>query len=310
MNYLTYHAPLSFRLGQQRGCVESNIPLTSFQELLNQVFPQQVKPACYEYLDVLDQSADSRDTIVEVLSRIYHEFGIGESRRHVVVGGDAKTYQHLQSVKLDYGEQLSWLIPFPGDFHVLLNYQPILLKVYFEAGLKQIASAAGFKGETLTSLRKCSHFKHTHYFLLEAWEALYLEMMDKFLSADSEAIKLLKEVADLVDTSNLLSTVQRCYEPLNKLLTAFQKYTSSKGTEDPNWYFWCQFVQDDCFAYIALFSAIRSRNWNLRLAGLKTMAPIFCAFDRPTYRKLLPQHLAYYPLRCCSHFSWEDLLLA
>ena len=104
--------------------------------------------------------------MVDVLSHLHQEFQIGESRNHLVVAGDVKTYQHLQSVKLCYGEQLSWLVPFPGDFHILMNYQPILSKVYFDAGLKQIALASGFRGETLTALQKCSHFKHTHYFLI------------------------------------------------------------------------------------------------------------------------------------------------
>ena len=31
--------------------------------------------------------------------------------------------------------------------------------------------------------------------------------------------------------------------------------------------------------------------WNLRAASIKTMAPMFTAFDRPHYRKLIPQHL-------------------
>ena len=59
--------------------------------------------------------------------------------------------------------------------------------------------------------------------------------------------------------------------------------------KDPNWKFWNDFVSLNAFA---LFASIRSGNWNLRLASIKLMAPIFSAFDRPTYRKLLPQHLA------------------
>lgn len=44
-------------------------------------------------------------------------------------------------------------------------------------------------------------------------------------------------------------------------------------------------------AYLGLFIAVRSRNWQLRLASLKMMAPLFMAFDRPTYRQLVPHHL-------------------
>ena len=97
-------------------------------------------------MDVLDQNADSRDTIQDVV-RLYQEFNIGDLGDHLLVTGDAKTYQHLQSLKLDYDQQLSWLIPFLGDFHILMNYQPIISTMYFDAGLKQIASAGGFKGE-------------------------------------------------------------------------------------------------------------------------------------------------------------------
>ncbi len=63
--------------------------------------------------------------------------------------------------------------------------------------------------------------------------------------------------------------------------------------KDPNWCFWSEFIQLNCFAYIALCCAVRSGNWHLRLGALKVMAPIFCAFfDRPTYRRVIPQHLA------------------
>ena len=72
----------------------------------------------------------------------------------------------------------------------------------------------------------------------------------------------------------------------------FTSFVQEKAQGDPNWKFWDDYVSLNALSYIALFAAIRSGNWTLRLASIKLMAPIFSAFDRPTYRKLLPQHLA------------------
>ena len=32
-----------------------------------------------------------------------------------------------------------------------MNYQKVIMKIYWDAGLKQIAEASGFRGEMLTS---------------------------------------------------------------------------------------------------------------------------------------------------------------
>ena len=171
----------------------------SLHHLLEKIYPQSKPSSKYVYLEVLDQTADSRETILDVINRLYKEFEIGNTLDHLVVGGDAKTYKLLQSIKLDYGEELSWLLPFPGDFHILMNYQPVLSKIYFDAGLKQLASASGFKGETLTALRKRSHFKHAHRFFMGAWEAIYIHMASTFISTNTEVSQLfeaLKEVED------------------------------------------------------------------------------------------------------------------
>ena len=226
---------------------------------------------------------------MDVINRLYKEFEIGNTLDHLVVGGDAKTYKLLQSIKLDYGEELSWLLPFPGDFHILMNYQPVLSKIYFDAGLKQLASASGFKGETLTALRKCSHFKHAHRFFMGAWEAIYIHMASTFISTNTEVSQLFEALKEVEDVTTYVTQKD---DEICKLLQKFESYVKSMGKKDPNWQFWGEFILENCFAYVSLFFAVRSGNWKLRVAALKNMAPLFCAFDRPTYRKILPQHLA------------------
>ena len=87
-------------------------------------------------------------------------------------------YELLQSLKFEYNEELGWLIPYPGDWHMLMNYQIAVMKPYFDAGLKSLAEAAGYP---VAAIKECSQFKRTHYFLIEAWEALYRAMLSVFL---------------------------------------------------------------------------------------------------------------------------------
>ena len=50
-----------------------------------------------------------------------------------------------------YGSALSNVLIFPGDWHTLKNYQPVLMKAWYHAGLKDIARATGYRAETLKS---------------------------------------------------------------------------------------------------------------------------------------------------------------
>ena len=76
--------------------MESEEPIRSLHELLEKTYPLECSSSTYEYLDGLDENADSRDTMIEVVTWLYHEFHICDSRDHLIVAGDAKTYQHLQ----------------------------------------------------------------------------------------------------------------------------------------------------------------------------------------------------------------------
>ena len=54
----------------------------------------------------------------------------------LVVVGDGKTYDLLVKLKGEYGSELDWVLPFPGDWHILKNYQRMIMKLYLDAGLK------------------------------------------------------------------------------------------------------------------------------------------------------------------------------
>ena len=44
-------------------------------------------------------------------------------------------------------------------------------------------------------------------------------------------------------------------------------------------------------AYVGLFLALRSGDWQLRMISIKLMAPLFVAFDHFTYQKLISNHI-------------------
>ena len=50
---------------------------------------------------------------------------------YVVLVVDGKTYSHLVNIKHLYGPVLQKLLIFPGDWHTLANFQPVLALAFF-----------------------------------------------------------------------------------------------------------------------------------------------------------------------------------
>ena len=128
---------------------------------------QNCQKFCVEYLDVLD--ASSRQEGYQLI--------LDQKRQWVIVEGDAKVYK--QSLKFEHSGELNWMVPYPGDWHLLKNYQAALMKPYSDAGLSALAKASGYP---LASIKSCTQFKQTHKFVLEAWEGVYRVMLTKFLA--------------------------------------------------------------------------------------------------------------------------------
>ena len=138
-------------------------------------------PSLIYYLELLDENADSQETMTKV-SELVLEKLFSQNQKWFVLVGDGKTYEHLQKIKRLYGSAFDKLLIFPGDWHILKNFQPVLMKAYYHSGLKEIAQQSDYRSETLKSLEKCSHFKRTHYFLLQIWEAMFMEMLKAFIT--------------------------------------------------------------------------------------------------------------------------------
>ena len=97
-------------------------------------------------------------------------FIIKLSKQWLLLETDGAVYHKIQSTKTEYGEELSWLIPFSGNWHCLKNYQKVLMKIYYDAGLHELAVASGYPPSLI---KNCTIFSRTHDFLLEPWESFY-----------------------------------------------------------------------------------------------------------------------------------------
>lgn len=93
--------------------------------------------------------------------------------------GDLKTFDLLVKVKREYCKAMDWVVPYPGDWHILKNLQEVIIKIYWDAGLKDIAKVI-HSGSTHQSLQACSNFKRNHRFFLQVFEAFYLYSIDSF----------------------------------------------------------------------------------------------------------------------------------
>ena len=132
----------------------------------------------------------------------------------MIVEGDAKLYEIFQSLKLEYGDELKWLLIYPGDWHLLKNYQIALVKPYFETGLKELAKACKYP---LAAIKSCSQFKRSHNFILEAWESVYRVMVERFTESSNAPLttdcvaQAMKDItsagANKGDTSKLINNI-------------------------------------------------------------------------------------------------------
>jgi hypothetical protein len=269
--------------------------LQDFFSLVSDTHTQKSK---YAYEDVIDAVADNKTTIFNLLQTLHEKYIVEKCQEILVVEGDAKIYEILQSLKYEYGDELKWVFPYPGDWHLLKNYQIPLMKAYFDGGLKSLAKLVGYP---VASIQACSQFARTHQFILEVWEAMYQAMVSAFITSQTCTVTdmptlLCHAFDNLSERDDTFSVAfNKMLLQLSDITTAtyaeFKKFVALMANDDDIWRYWIQFVFEDALPYVSLFLALRSGDWDLRIASLKQMVPLFTIFDHKTCQKVITLHL-------------------
>lgn len=176
------------------------------------------------------------------------------------------------------------MIPIPGDWHFLKNFQKGLIKVYFDAGLSDLAKASGYqpnfywlKFQTHSSLSDGNMGITLHAFP----DSLSQKAPPNFVKYVSDWIKSFPPSEDQQGTfRNFRQLLEDVSEKCADFQDNFLKFMEEQSSRNQTSKFWSQYVFHDCYAYITLHLAIRSSKWDLRLAAIKSMAALFTAFDR------------------------------
>ena len=146
------------------------------------------------------------------------------------------------------------MVPLPGDWHCLKNYQEVLLKIYFDAGLRDLAKASGYQPNSIGS-----NFTRTHHFLLEVWESIYRLLLSLFLS-DEAPPDFLKYASDWIkcfpsserqDSTfrNLDEMIQDISEKYTGFQDQFTKLTERETEHHETYKFWLQLSETNPSTY-------------------------------------------------------------
>ncbi|CAC5409411.1 KRAB [Mytilus coruscus] len=140
----------------------------------------QTEVSEFHSIAVFDETDESKATIELTLNILYDKFQVGTKINYLVVVGDGKSYDILIKLKSEYGNTLDWVLPYLGDWHILKNLLPVFIKIYYDAGLKDLA-VKFHHGATLKVLTECTRFPMTHRFLSYVWKAMFRYQVETFM---------------------------------------------------------------------------------------------------------------------------------
>ena len=239
---------------------------------------------------MLDDPADSKETVLNTSNILGDKFRNGTNLNYLVVVGDGKSYDHLIKLINECGNRLNWVLPYPGDWHILKNNIPIFVKIYFDAGLKELALKF-HRGATLKVLTDCAKFQITNRFFIHVWEALFryqiqtfmqtdksqnipdfTEILETVLSSQNFACHFDDNTEDILDSrlwENILDRKRSFENLLRDIKDDFNNWRKENCEVSETFRFWDTFIHTDFMSYLGLYLGFRSRKLELAKCVLK-----------------------------------------
>ena len=117
------------------------------------------------------QSAKIHD-VSEYLHELKQDLKIGEEGlpEKVIIGGDQQTYAIVKNLMKKFPNTFDWIIPVPGDWHLLKNAAETLRDMLWDGGLRILSNACGH-------LKEINQWKDIHNVLTGLHESLLNESM-------------------------------------------------------------------------------------------------------------------------------------
>ncbi|CAC5371821.1 unnamed protein product [Mytilus coruscus] len=222
---------------------------------------------------------------MKTLNILHDRFQIGQHLQHLIVVGDGKSYDHLIKLKSEYGSALDWVLPYPGDWHILKNVLPIFIKIFYDAGIKELAGIY-HHGATLKVLTEYAYKRQE---VVTDWRQEVDSVLQNVLSScehtPESSEKCAGDILDVELWKSVLLQKSNLETLLESVCSNFSQWRFQNSAISATFKFWDTFIHSDFMAYLGLYIGIRSRNWNLRNISLKNWHAYFYAFDRqlPSY---------------------------
>ena len=122
--------------------------------------------------------------------------------------------------------------------------------------VKDVAKSSGY---WVAAIQESSQFKHTHAFLLEAWEA-----PEKHLDSDGSTGETTQMVLGMMQSALSDPCIKDKILPPQQFFHSLQYLQFFSVSEaDTTCKSWLQVVCHDALAYLGLYLAICGGNWNL-----------------------------------------------
>ncbi len=235
------------------------LPLSSMKTTLMYDLKQSMphftpnEPDNVAYATVQSAQSSSITDVSKYLLKLKDDLMIGDPGfpEKVVLGGDQQTYAIVKNLIKKYPDTFSWIIPVPGDWHLLKNAAETIKDMIWDGGLQQLSKIC-------KHMKDIVQWRDIHNMLSSLHECLLYEAVSEM------------EKCDITNIDDWISK-KMAVDNLDEVSR-----------------FWAQTLRY-LNAYTGYFMAIRSGNFNLRNAYLPVLTELFFAYSHNKYEELACQ---------------------